>query len=411
MSALRPGAAPRLQSGDAAFISPLSAAKLVEPAHAANWAIYLMLSIAVCAVVWACLVKVDMVTRADARVVPDGREQLISSLEGGILRELRVREGEQVAIGQPLALLDPTRFESAQNEGRAKRTALLGAVARLQAEAMGRPLAFPPEVLGAHSVVQGETESYQARARGLNEAVEINRRSQRLLERELAMAEGMAGKGLMSEVEVMRVRRQVNDLQQGTQERVNRFRQDASAELVRLRTELSVLDEQLAGRDDVLRRTVLTSPVRGLVKAIRANTVGGVVAPGAAIMELVPLGERVLVEARVKPADIGFIQVGQQVEIKLSAYEATVYGTLKGRVQAISPDAMGDGERGGERLGDNTWYRTTVLAERGSLKAGGKALAVIPGMTGSAEINTGQRSVLSFLLRPMLKAREAFRER
>ena len=161
MSALRPGAAPRLQSGDAAFISPLSAAKLVEPAHAANWAIYLMLSIAVCAVVWACLVKVDMVTRADARVVPDGREQLISSLEGGILRELRVREGEQVAIGQPLALLDPTRFESAQNEGRAKRTALLGAVARLQAEAMGRPLAFPPEVLGAHSVVQGETESYR----------------------------------------------------------------------------------------------------------------------------------------------------------------------------------------------------------------------------------------------------------
>ncbi len=397
-----------LRHGDAPFISPVAAAQMLEPAHAANAALYLMLAAVVCALTWACWVDVDMVTRAEARVVPDGREQLISSLEGGILRELRVREGDQVAVGQPLALLDPTRFESMQNEGRARRISLVAAIARLQAEALGRPLAFPAEVLGARAVVQGETESYQARSRALNEAVEINRRSQRLLERELALAEGMAGKGLMSEVEVMRVRRQVNDLQQGTQERVNRFRQDASAELVRLRTELSVIDEQLAGRDDVLRRTVLTSPVRGLVKAIRANTIGGVIAPGAAMIEIVPLGERVLIEARIKPADIGFIQVGQKVEIKLSAYEATVYGTLKGRVQAISPDAMGGDA---DHPGNATWYRTTVLAERGSLKSGGQALAVIPGMTGSAEINTGQRSVLSFLLRPMLKAREAFRER
>ena len=398
----------RLRHGDAPFVSPVAAAQLLEPAHAANAALYLMLAAVVSALTWACLVEVDMVTRAEARVVPDGREQLISSLEGGILRELRVREGEQVAVGQPLALLDPTRFESMQNEGRAKRISLVAAVARLQAEALGKPLAFPAEVLGARALVQGETESYQARARALNEAVEINRRSQRLLERELAMAEGMAGKGLMSEVEVMRVRRQVNDLQQGTQERVNRFRQDASAELVRLRTELSVIDEQLAGRDDVLRRTVLTSPVRGLVKAIRANTIGGVIAPGAAVIEIVPLGERVLIEARVKPSDIGFIQVGQRVEVKLSAYEATVYGTLKGKIQSISPDAVGGDA---DHPANVTWYRTTVLAERGSLQAGGKALAVIPGMTGSAEINTGQRSVLSFLLRPMLKAKEAFRER
>ena len=121
-----------------------------------------------------------------------------------------------------------------------------------------------------------------------------------------------------------------------------------------------------------------------------------------------PLGERVLIEARVKPSDIGFIQVGQRVEVKLSAYEATVYGTLKGKIQAISPDAVGGDA---DHPANLTWYRTTVLAERGSLQAGGKALAVIPGMTGSAEINTGQRSVLSFLLRPMLKAKEAFRER
>lgn len=403
----RLGASPRFVAGDAAYVSPVHAAQIVEPAHAANWAIYLMLAALACALVWASIAKVNMVTRAEARVIPDGREQLISSLEGGILRALRVAEGDQVAIGQELALLDPTRFESMQNEGRAKRLSLLGALARLQAEAFGRPLAFPPEVQAARTVVQGETESYQARVRGLNEAVEINRRSQRLLERELGVAEAMAAKGLMSEVEVMRVRRQVNDLQQGTQERINRFRQDASGELVRVRSELAVLDEQLAGRDDVLRRTVLTSPVRGLIKSIRANTIGGVIGPGAPIMEIVPIGERVLIEAKLKPADIGFVKVGQVVEVKLTAYESAVYGTLRGRVQAISPDSMGDADRPGEA----TWYRTTVLVEHTTLSAGGKRLAVIPGMTGSAEINTGQRTVLSYLLRPMLKAREAFTER
>ncbi|MBI3368905.1 MAG: HlyD family type I secretion periplasmic adaptor subunit [Burkholderiales bacterium] len=397
-----------LRPGDAAFLSPLGAAQMVEPTPGAAWAIYLMLLIVACAIGWAAVARVDMITRADARVVPDGREQVIASLEGGILRELKVREGEQVSAGQELALLDPTRVEAQQNEGQAKRIAVRGAVARLQAEANGRALVFPPEVLMHKEVVSGETESYQARQRALNEAVAMNRRSLGLLERELQVAESMSAKGLMSEVEVMRVRRQANDLNLQTQERINRFRQDASAELVRLQTELTQLEEQMVIRKDVLARTSLKSPVRGLVKSIKANTVGGVVAPGAPVMEIVPLGERVLVEVRIKPSDIGFVRVGQPVEIKLSAYEYTVYGSLKGNVTSISPDALGDAEHG---AGANTWYRAMVHADPGSLKSGGKPLAVLPGMTANAEINTGQRSMLSFLLRPMLKAQEAFTER
>ena len=400
-----------LQRGDIAFLSAVQAARQHEPATAATWAVYLMLAALACAIAWAAIAQVDMITRTEARVVPAGREQVIASLEGGILRELKVREGEAVAAGQPLALLDPTRVEAQQNEGRLKRLALLATVVRLQAEATGRPLRFPTELSSVSTVVQGETDSYHARQRALNDGVLVNQRNQRLLERELAMAETMAAKGLMSDVEVMRLRRQVNDSNLQTQERVNRFRQDASAELVRVQTELAMLGEQQVVRDDMLKRTVLVSPVRGLVKNIRINTLGGVVAGGAAVMEIVPVGDQVLVELRIKPADIGFIKAGQPVEIKLSAYDYTVYGSLHGRVETLSPDALGDSEqRSAGASADATWYRALIKADPDTLQAAGKPLSVLPGMVGTAEIRVGYRSVLSFLLRPMLKAQEAFTE-
>ena len=411
MSAPTTPARAALQRGDHEFLSPLQAAHEREPANAASWAVYLMLTAVVVALAWATLAEVDMITRSDSRVVPVGREQVIASLEGGILRELKVREGEAVAAGQALALLDPTRVEAQQNEGRLKRLALLATVVRLQAEASGRPLAFPKELGPVPQVTQSETDSYTARQRALTEAVASSRRNQSLLERELAMAEAMAGKGLMSEVEVMRLRRQVNDLSLATQERINRFRQDASADLVRVQTELAMLGEQQVVRDDILRRTVLTSPVRGLVKNIRMNTLGGVVSAGAPVMEIVPVDDQVLVELRIKPSDIGFIKVGQPVEIKLSAYDYTVYGSLHGQVDTVSPDALGDPNNPSPAGGNATWYRALVRAAAATLKAGGKPLTVLPGMTGTAEIRTGRRSVLSFLLRPMMKATEAFTER
>ena len=397
-----------LRPGDLAFLSAVNRAQVLEAAPAAMWGVYLLLAVLLTAVGWASVAQVDIITKAPARVVSDGHEQIIASLEGGILRELLVREGQPVNAGQELALLDPTRVEAQQAEGQAKRVSLLAAVARLTAEASGRPLEFPPEVRAATGVVDGETESYRARQRALNEAVDMNRRSMALLQRELAVDEGMSAKGLMSEVEVMRVRRQVNDLNLLTQERVNRFRQEASAELVRVNTELSMVQEQMVVRDDMLRRQTLKSPVRGVVKTIRANTIGGVVTPGSPVMEILPLGPRVLVEARLPPAEIGFIKVGQPVEIKLSSYEYTVYGGLKGTVQSISPDAIGDPERGN---GEGTYYKALVRAERSTLQAGDKSLSVLPGMTGQVEIRTGQRSVLGFVLRPMLKTSEAFRER
>lgn len=376
------------------------------------WAVYLMLLAVAAAVGWAAVAQVDIVAKAGGRVVPDGREQVIASLEGGILRELMVREGQTVEAGQPLALLDPTRFEAQQAEGQAKRLALTATVARLTAEASGRDVVFPPEVRKSRSIVEGETESLQARRRGLNEAVESTRRSVALPMSELNVAETMAAKGLMSEVEVMRVRRQVNDLNLQSQERTNRFRQDASAELVRVRTELALLEEQMVVREDALKRTTLTAPCAAW--SSRSGPTHWEVSSHRApsLMELLPVakdGPRVLVEARIKPADIGCIQVGQPVEVKLSAYEYTVYGGLKGTVRSISPDALGDPDRAD--AADGTWYRALVEADPATLKKAGQLLPVLPGMLGSVEIRTGQRSVLGFVLRPMLRSQETFRER
>lgn len=395
--------------GDEAFLSGIKQAELVEATPQAVWALYLMLTVVVVAITWAFMARVEQITKAEGKVVSDGREQVIASLEGGILRNMLVREGMMVEKGQDLLQIDPTRAEAQQNEGEAKRLALTGTLARLLAESTGKPLIFPKEVRAVPQIVHDETESYDARRMALEEAVGVTRRSLALLRRELAMAERMSAKGLMSEVEVMRSQRQVNDLTLQIQERVNRFRQDASAELVKVRTELAQLEEQMVVKQDMLTRTTLKSPVKGLVKNIRIATVGGVVPAGAAIMEILPIGPRVLIEARIKPADIGFVHVGLPVTVKLSAYDYFIYGGLKGTIDYISPDALGDDAKTGAH--DATYYRALIRSDVSTLHQGSKPLAVMPGMTATVEVRTGERTVAQYLLLPLVKSQEAFRER
>ncbi|MCV2348153.1 HlyD family type I secretion periplasmic adaptor subunit [Paucibacter sp. Y2R2-4] len=391
------------------FLSSLAAAQLDEPLPRVTWVLYLVLAAIVVAVVWSTVAKVDMVTRTDGRVVPDGREQIISTMEIGILSELLVHEGEEVEQGEELVRLDPTRVEAQQSEAQVKRFSLKAAAARLSAEASGRPLAFPAELKSHKALVDAESESYELRRKLLEEAVSSINRSASLLSNEMKVAQDLSSKGLMSNVEVMRLSRQVNELQQQRNERISRFKQEASGELVKVQNELAMLDEQMVVREDSLARTVLKSPVNGLVKNIRSNTVGGVITAGAPIMEIVPMGGRVLVEARIKPMDVGFIHVGQKATVKLSSYDFNVFGGLIGRVEYISPDALGDAETPN---GDARYYRARISAEKNTLlKSRGEQLPVIPGMTATVEIKTGERSVMSFLLRPMMKSTEAMRER
>ncbi len=389
------------------FVSSVQSALIDEPLPRAVWALYLMAAVLVAGLVWSSLATVDEVTRSDARIVPDGKEQVIASLESGTLGKLLVHEGEEVEAGQPLAELDPTRAEAAENESQAKRLGLMAQVARLRAEALGVPLKFPDEVRSVQRLVDSESEVFDTRRRVLDEATSSINRSIGLLATEQKMAQDMASKGLMSNVEVMRVTRQVNELQQQRNERISRFRQDASTELSKAQTDLAQLDEQLVVRRDAVTRSVLKSPVKGLVKNIKMNTVGGVITSGSPIMEIVPIGPRILIEARIKPKDIGYIQVGQTAVVKLNGYDFNVNGGLHGKIEYVSPDALGETEKNNE----GTYYRVLITAERNTLRAKGEPLPVIPGMTAMVDIRTGERSVLSYLLRPMLKSKEALRER
>jgi adhesin transport system membrane fusion protein len=398
-----------LAPGDERFLSGVRAAQVTEGTPGASLSIVLMVVIVSFAGVWAYKAKVDQITKADAKVIPDGREQIISSLEGGILRELLVREGAVVDQGQALLKLDPTRVEAAQNEGEAKQLALKASIARLSAESTGRGLQFPSEVQAAPGLVEGETDAFNARRQLLTEAVAVNRHSLGLLMRELDMSERMADKGVLSNVEVMRLRRQVNDQLLQVQDRTNRFRQEAASELVRVQTELAQLQEQMVVKQDVLKRTVIKSPIKGQIKNIRLGTVGGVIQPGAAIMEIVPLSSRLLIEAKIKPADIGFVRVGAQAQIKLSAYDFYTYGGLQGHIDYISPDTLTDDARSAS--GENSYYRALIRTDLSTLKQHGQALPVIPGMTGTVEIKTGEQTVLSYVMRPLMRTHEAFTER
>lgn len=399
----------RFFPGDEQFLSGVSQARMAEGTPRANWVLWLMAGFVSLTVFWAATARVDMITRAEAKVVPDGREQVISSLEGGILRDLRVREGMVVEKGQELAQLDPTRVEAAQQEGQAKRLALKAMIARLSAEATGRPLKFPPDVAKDETLVEGERDAFDARRFSLDEAVAVNRRNLGLLQRELHMSETLASRGLLSDVEVMRLRRQVNDLMLQIQDRTNRFRQDASSDLVKARTELAQIEEQMVVKQDVLQRTSIKSPIRGVIKHIKMATIGGVVQAGAPIMEIAPVGAQLLIEAKVKPADIGFVRLGLSALVKLSAYDYYTYGGLQGRIDYISPDALT--EEGKVASGDNSYYRALIRTELSTLKQHGEPLPVIPGMTANVEIRTGEQSVLRYLLKPMLRYNEAFTER
>ncbi|MGB7180423.1 MAG: HlyD family efflux transporter periplasmic adaptor subunit, partial [Burkholderiaceae bacterium] len=311
---------------DREFMDSVRAAHLVDDMPFVNWALYLMIGFVVVVIAWSSLARVDIVSKAQGRVVPDGHEQVIASLEGGILHELAVHEGMLVSAGQMVAQLDPTRMAAMQEEGQSQFLALRAIQVRLEAEINNLKPEFGLEFEQSPDIVRDEIRQYQARRRLLLDATAAIDRSLSSLESEIKVGRKLAAQGLMSSVELIRLERQASDLQRQQQERINQYRQQASEQLNKVRRDIAQLDGQMVMRNDALRRTQLRSPIRGLVKKIRVATVGGVVPPGTPIMEIVPIGDQIIVEARIKPGDIGFVREGQEATIKLTAYEFPVYG-------------------------------------------------------------------------------------
>lgn len=400
----------KLKNGDEAYLRDLKAAMLSHGAPEANWVLYGIALILASVLTWAHYAKVDEVTQGQGRIIPASREQIIQSLEGGILEEMMVKEGEIVEKGQVLLRIDPTRAGASYREGVSKSVGLKGSIARLRAEAFQAPLSFPADVMSFPSIVRDETQAYQARKKALEESIAGLQQALALAEKEVALASPLAAKGLYSDLDVLRARRQVTDIRTQIADRVNRYRADANAELVRMESELAQTRENLSAREDTMTRTTVRAPVRGTVKNIRVTTIGGVIPQGADIMEIVPLEDQLLIEAKVRPSDVAFLRPGLPAMVKVSAYDFAIYGGLPGTLELISPDTLRDEKRTTSGP-DDTYYRILVRTRTSVLRAGGKELPIIPGMTASVDIRTGQKTVMDYILKPVFKMKEAFRER
>ncbi|EPI9068048.1 HlyD family efflux transporter periplasmic adaptor subunit [Yersinia enterocolitica] len=369
--------------------------------------VWLMLVGMIVMFIWAYFAILDEVTVGTGKVTPSSRAQLIESLDGGIINELLVHEGTIINKGQILARLDPTRFQSNYGEAAARVRTLRASSERLRAELTGAALAFSADTLKEPELVARETQFYLSRRQNLNETVSNLQQSLKLVQQELRMTEPLVAKGAASQVEVIRLQRQISDLRGKIDEARNLYAVRAREEQVKNNTDLDAQLQVVSGKQDQLTRTTLISPVRGIVKDIQVSTVGGVLQPGGKLMEIVPIEEQLLIETRINPRDIAYIRPGLPATVKITAYDSSIYGNLTGVVETVSPDTLQD-----EVKRDQFYYRIYVRTNRADLtNKAGKLFPILPGMVASVEIKTGQKTVLDYLIKPLNKVKESLRER
>lgn len=369
--------------------------------------VWLVAALLAAFLLWAYLGILDEVATGQGKVVPSQQEQVIQSLEGGILRELYVRADDIVERGQILARLHPTGTESDVQETEAQLLAKRAQVARLSAEVGGGDLVFPEELFSHPELVRSETALFEARRDSYEKSIELIRQSRELLEEELGATDRLSSVGASSRMDVVRLKRQIVDLNLKEDEMRHDYLVKAREELAKVRTDVEALGAELRGRQDRLARMTLRSPVRGIVKDVAVTTVGGVVPPNGNLMTIVPLDDQLLVEARIMPRDIAFIHPGLSATVKVTAYDSAIYGSLEGTVVSVSPDSLRD-----EVDPEIQYYRVYVRSDRFELKnKAGKTFPITTGMVTTVDIHTGSKTVLQYLLKPLNRAGEALRER
>lgn len=424
---------------DREYLTDLGSAVLQQSPRGGRLMLWAVVLFFVFAAYWASIAELDEVTRGTGKVIPSSQVQVIQNLEGGILAEILVSEGDIVKPGQTLLRIDDTRFASSYREGRVGYLNLKARAARLQAEAEGVEFVIPEEVQNQQpELVQREFHLFQSRAEELESNIrileqQVNQRKQelaelnvkeanlvgsyQLLRRELDLTAPLEKEGVVSEVEVIRLKRQVNDLdgqlkatrlaiprlrsileeaEQKVEETKLEFRAKSREELNETLAELARTTEANQALEDRVKRTWVKSPVRGTVKQLMVNTVGGVIQPGMDLVEIVPLEDTLLVEAKIRPSDIAFIRPGQDVTVKLTAYDFAIYGGLHASLEHISADTITDSE--GE-----SFYLVRVRTDRNQLGSEAEPLPIIPGMQTEVDILTGKKTVLTYLVKPVLR--------
>lgn len=368
------------------------------------WVFFLFL---LCFVTWSYFAKVDEVSKGEGKVIPTSRAQIIQSLEGGILASLNVAEGDIVTPGEVLAQLDPTKIRSNVEESEARYRAALASAARLSAEVNGTALRFPDELTQFEDLIAKERRLYQTRQHSLQDSLSSLKESRDLIESELSITRDLVRSGAASNVEVLRLSRQKSELDLKIKDVRSEYMVRAREELASVSAEVEALTSVIEGRADSLTRLTLKSPVRGIVKDIEVTTIGGVIPPNGRLMEIVPLDDRLLIEAKISPRDIAFIHPGQEAKVKITAYDYSVYGGLDGKVTTISPDTIQDETRPGEYF-----YHVLILTDSHALiNQAGKEFPIVPGMVASVDVKTGSKTIFDYLVKPFNQAGEALRER
>jgi adhesin transport system membrane fusion protein len=428
-----------VEPGHQDWVEDADWARLQEEPVRARALLHALLLVVVVLIIWAAFAEVDEVARGEGRVIPSRQLQVVQSFDGGVVEEILVQEGQVVEAGDLLLRIDPTRFISSFRENRAQYLALQARAARLEALTRGQDWTASPELLAeAPDIAAQEQQLYQANRRELDEQLTIGRtqltqreqelnevkakliqarRAHELVTQELNVTRPLLASGAISEVEVLRLEReasrtqgdlaqtqaQLQRLQAAVAEGEGRLREleltannKWNAELTETLGKLASLAESSTGLADRIKYSEIRAPVRGTVQRLFVNTLGAVVQPGREVVEMVPLDDQLLIEAKVSPRDIAFLRPSQQAIVKFTAYDFVVYGGLPGKLEHISADTITD-----ER--DNTFYLVRVRTERAGFDP---SLPIIPGMTAQVDILTGKKTVLSYLLKPVLRARQ-----
>ncbi len=379
-----------------------------ETPRSASRIIYLAVAVVAVFLVWAAFASIDEIVRGEGQVVSSSRAQIVQNLEGGILAELHVRQGDVVSAGQVLAKLQDTKFRTAADELQNQLDALEIKRHRLEAQMKGAFEFTVPDMLAQRSpdILASERSLLTARQTDFTSRRESARQIMDQLDAELANMEKLYKQKIVALIEVNKARKAATDARAKYNEIGTQAELEQAEEYSKTLREITTLRQEQRLAVDQLNRTVITSPMAGIVNSLAVTTIGGVIRPGEEILEIIPLGEELFVEARVRPEDIASVQPGQPATIKLSAYDYTIYGALKGKVDFVSADTFED-ERNPRA---EPYYRVTVRVDKASFTERQQAIEIRPGMRATAELQTGSKTVLQYLLKPLYKSREALRE-